>query len=69
MTMFGAPEVRDGQARVRVEVAPAEGKKPIEQDIIFVEEEGLWKPLFNIWSPEKGSIRGGLASSLNGPQE
>jgi RNA polymerase sigma factor (sigma-70 family) len=67
MTMVGTPEVRDGQARVRVEVAPAEGKKPIEQDIIFVEEEGLWKPLFNVWSPEKGSIRGGLASSMKGP--
>jgi hypothetical protein len=67
MTVFGTPEVRDGQARMRVEVAPAEGKKPIQQDIVFVEEEGLWKPLFNVWSPDKGSLRGGLASTMIDP--
>jgi len=53
----------DGQtARMRVEFAPGAGKPPKQQDLLFVKEESDWKPVFSVWSPEKGSIQGALAA-------
>jgi RNA polymerase sigma factor (sigma-70 family) len=53
----------DGQtARMKVEFAPGAGKAPKQQDLLFVKEESDWKPVFNVWSPEKGSIQGALAA-------
>lgn len=49
-------------ARMRVEFAPGAGKPPKQQDLLFVKEESDWKPVFSVWSPEKGSIQGALAA-------
>jgi RNA polymerase sigma factor (sigma-70 family) len=49
-------------ARMKVEFAPGPGKAPKQQDLLFVKEESDWKPVFNVWSPNKGSIQGALAA-------
>jgi RNA polymerase sigma factor (sigma-70 family) len=62
MTLLGTTNKSDGTARIQVELAPSPGKPAIQQEILFVQEEGLWKPVFNVWSPRKGSIQGSLAA-------
>jgi RNA polymerase sigma factor (sigma-70 family) len=53
----------DGQtARMKVEFNPGAGKAPKQQDLLFVKEESDWKPVFSVWSPNKGSIQGALAA-------
>lgn len=53
----------DGQtARMKVEFAPGAGKAPKQQDLLFVKEDSDWKPVFSVWSPNKGSIQGALAA-------
>jgi hypothetical protein len=49
-------------ARMKVEFAPGARKAPNQQDLLFVKEESDWKPVFNVWSPNKGSIQGALAA-------
>jgi RNA polymerase sigma factor (sigma-70 family) len=49
-------------ARMKVEFTPSAGKASKQQDLLFVKEESDWKPVFSVWSPEKGSIQGALAA-------
>jgi len=60
--MLSRPEIDGETARMRVEFAPGAGKAPKQQDLLFVKEESDWKPVFSVWSPEKGSIQGALAA-------
>ena len=55
-------QIDEQTARMRVEFAPGAGKPPKQQDLLFVKEESDWKPVFSVWSPEKGSIQGALAA-------
>jgi hypothetical protein len=55
-------QIDERTARMRVEFAPGAGKPPKQQDLLFVKEESDWKPVFSVWSPEKGSIQGALAA-------
>ena len=47
---------------MKVEFAPGAGKAPKQQDLLFVKEDSDWKPVFSVWSPNKGSIQGALAA-------
>jgi RNA polymerase sigma factor (sigma-70 family) len=60
MTILNTAPQDDGSTKVEVELAPADGKPSTRQNILFVNDEGEWKPVFHVWSARQGSIQGGL---------
>ena len=62
MTLIGSTNAPDGTTHIQVELAAMSGKPPTRQEIAFVQEDGLWKPVFNVWSPRQGSIQGTLGA-------
>jgi hypothetical protein len=64
MTFLGSTNLNDGTARIQVELAPSPGKPPSQQEIQLVQEDGLWKPVFHVWSPRQGSIQGTLSAKM-----
>jgi RNA polymerase sigma factor (sigma-70 family) len=61
MTFLTTNTAEDGIARIQVELASPDGKAPTKQEVAFVQEDGLWKPVFHVFSPRQGSIQGSLA--------
>jgi RNA polymerase sigma factor (sigma-70 family) len=60
MTVLNTAPQDDGSTKVEVELAAADGKPSTRQKILFVNDEGGWKPVFHVWSPRQGSIQGAL---------
>lgn len=60
MTILSQREAIGGTARVQVELASTDDKPAKQQEILFVEEDTQWKPVFSVWSPRQGSIQGAL---------